>query len=68
MDLPQVTADLSSLDEVAALEGWWLAADVADATGLVEATDTAARLAGHVAREAGAHEAAFREVTSRRLG
>ena len=68
VDVPQVTADLSALDEVAALEGWWLAADVADATGLAQATDTATRLAVHVAREAGPHEAAFREAATHRLG
>ena len=53
---------------MAALEGWWLAAEVADATGLTQASETAARLAVHVAREAGTHEAAFREVAGAKLG
>ena len=34
-------ADLDALAEVAALEGWWLAADVADATGSAYARATA---------------------------
>jgi DNA-binding SARP family transcriptional activator len=68
VDLAQVSADLAALDEVAVLEGWWLAADVGDATGLPLAAATAHRLAGLVAREAGPREAAFREVAGRRLG
>ena len=50
-----LAADLDPLAEVAALEGWWLAADVADATGSAHARATAARLAEHVAREAAEH-------------
>ena len=34
---PRLAADLDQLAEVAALEGWWLAADVADATGSAHA-------------------------------
>jgi hypothetical protein len=68
VDGQQVTADLAALEDVAALEGWWLAADVGDATGLPQAAETASRLAGLVAREAGPREAAFRDVAARRLG
>jgi hypothetical protein len=68
VDLEQVTADLAALEGVAALEGWWLAADVGDATGLPLAAGAAGRLADLVAREAGPREAAFREVAARRLG
>jgi hypothetical protein len=62
-----VSADLDRLGEVAALEGWWLAADVADATGSDAARATAVRLAEHVAREAGDRAAAFRRVAAARL-
>jgi hypothetical protein len=68
VDVLQVSADLAALEDVAVLEGWWLAADVGDATGLPQAAETAGRLAGLVAREAGPREAAFREVAARRLG
>ena len=37
----RLTADLTPSAEVAALEGWWLAADVADATGSAQARTTA---------------------------
>ncbi|GAB3260259.1 ATP-binding protein [Nocardioides dilutus] len=67
VDLEQVTADLATLEDVAVLEGWWLAADLGDATGLPQAAETAHRLAALVAREAGPGEAAFREVAARRL-
>jgi DNA-binding SARP family transcriptional activator len=60
--------DLDALPGVAALEGWWLAADVADATGSVHARAVAHQLADHVAREAGARGSAFREVAAMRLG
>ena len=60
--------DLDRLGDVAALEGWWLAADVADATGSAHARATAQRLAEHVAREAEQHGEAFRRVASARLG
>ena len=45
VDEPALAADLDALPEVAALEGWWLAADVADATGSPHARATA-RAAG----------------------
>ncbi|WP_169576401.1 ATP-binding protein [Nocardioides halotolerans] len=63
-----LTADLDALAAVAALEGWWLAADVAEATGSEHARATAARLAEHVAREAAERGPAFRAVASARLG
>ena len=49
---------------MAALEGWWLAADVADATGSAHARATAERLAEHVAREAAEHGEAFRRLAA----
>jgi hypothetical protein len=67
VDVESLTADLDRLPEVAALEGWWLAADVADATGSPHARATATRLAEHVAAEAAEHGAAFRLVAARRL-
>ena len=67
VDLQGLTRDLDRLVDVAALEGWWLAADVADATGSAHARATAVRLAEHVAREAAEHGEAFRRVAARRL-
>jgi len=68
VDTEQVAADLGALGEVAALEGWWLAADIADATGSPLARDTADRLADHVAREAADRGPAFRQGAAARLG
>jgi DNA-binding SARP family transcriptional activator len=68
VDRERLTADLDHLGEVAALEGWWLAADVADATGSPYARATATRLAETVAREAGVLGEAFRKVAAARLG
>ncbi len=67
VDHEALTTDLDRLGEVAALEGWWLAADVADATGSDAARATAVRLAEHVAREAGDRADAFRQVAAVRL-
>jgi hypothetical protein len=68
VDAPALDADLEALAAVAALEGWWLAADVADATGSDHARAVAARLAEHVAREAADRGDAFRRVAASRLG
>jgi hypothetical protein len=68
VDQDALTDDLDRLADVAALEGWWLAADVADATGSAHAQATAVRLAEHVAREAGERAEAFRRAAARRLG
>ena len=68
IDEPVLTTDLDALAGVAALEGWWLAADVADATGSAYARSTATRLAEHVAREAAERGEAFRTVAAARLG
>ena len=68
VDEPVLTADLDALPEVAALEGWWLAADVADATGSAYARSTAERLAAHVARESAERGEAFRRFAAARLG
>ena len=67
-DSERLATDLDKLGDVAALEGWWLAADVADATGSAHARATAHRLAAHVARDAEEHAEAFRQVASDRLG
>jgi hypothetical protein len=66
-DADQLDADLDRLPGVAALEGWWLAADVADATGSPHARAVAQQLADLVAREAGDRGDAFRRVAGRRL-
>jgi hypothetical protein len=68
VDSERLDVDLDRLRDVAALEGWWLAADVADATGSAHARATAVGLADHVAREAGERAEAFRRVAARRLG
>ncbi len=68
VDESRLAADLDALVGVAALEGWWLAADVADATGSTYARSTAMRLAEHVAREAAERGEAFRTVAAARLG
>jgi hypothetical protein len=67
-DEARLGADLDQLGEVAVLEGWWLAADVADATGSLRARAVAVRLAEHVAREAAEHRDAFRATAATRLG
>jgi hypothetical protein len=68
VDEALLAADLDALAGVAALEGWWLAADVADATGSAYARATAMRLAEHVAREAAERGEAFRRFAAARLG
>ena len=68
VDNSLLAADLDALAGVAALEGWWLAADVADATGSPYARTTALRLAEHLAREAAELGPAFRAVAAARLG
>jgi DNA-binding SARP family transcriptional activator len=68
VDEAVLASDLDALAGVAALEGWWLAADVADATGSAYARATAMRLAEHVAREAAERGEAFRTVAAARLG
>jgi hypothetical protein len=68
VDAPALDADLDALPGVAALEGWWLAADLADATGSEHARAVAVRLAEHVARESADRSASFRQVAARRLG
>jgi hypothetical protein len=68
VDESVLAADLDALAGVAALEGWWLAADVADATGSAYARVTAVRLAEHVAREGAERGEVFRAVAAARLG
>jgi hypothetical protein len=67
VDATRLGTDLDQLGEVAALEGWWLAADVADATGSTRARTVAVGLAEHVAREAAEHRDAFRAAAATRL-
>ncbi|WP_281689977.1 BTAD domain-containing putative transcriptional regulator [Pseudonocardia thermophila] len=66
-DAARLAADLDRLGEVGALEGWWLAADVADATGSGHARAVAERLAGHVAAEAAERADRFCAVAAARL-
>ncbi|MDT7574710.1 MAG: hypothetical protein QOH17_1043 [Pseudonocardiales bacterium] len=68
VDDARLATDLEQLGEVAALEGWWLAADVADATGSLRARAVAVKLAEHVAREAAEHRDAFLAMAATRLG
>ena len=68
VDSERLGVDLDRLRDVAALEGWWLAADIADATGSAHARATAVQLADHIAREAGDRAEAFRRVAAQRLG
>jgi hypothetical protein len=68
VDQDLLAADLDRLADVAALEGWWLAADVADATGSPHARAVAQRLAALVAREAAGRGEAFRAIAAARLG
>jgi hypothetical protein len=67
-DEARLGADLDQLGEVAVLEGWWLAADVADAAGSLRARAVAMRLAEHVAREAAERCDAFRAMAATRQG
>lgn len=66
VDQERLDEDLDRLPGVAALEGWWLAADVADATGSQHARAVAEQLADLVGREAGDRATAFRRVAAAR--
>jgi DNA-binding SARP family transcriptional activator len=66
IDQERLDTDLDRLPGVAALEGWWLAADVADAAGSQHARAVARRLAELVARDAGDRGDAFRRVAAAR--
>jgi DNA-binding SARP family transcriptional activator/RecA/RadA recombinase len=68
VDGVRLDSDLEQLSEVAALEGWWLAADVADATGSARARAVAVQLAEHVAQQADEHRDPFRALAASRLG
>jgi DNA-binding SARP family transcriptional activator len=68
VDSERLAVDLDRLRDVAVLEGWWLASDVADATSSPHARATALRLADQVARDAGGRGEAFRHVAAARLG
>ena len=68
VDHAALAADLDRLPAVAAVEAWWLAADVADATGFAAARAAAAAAGRLLLTEAGPHADAFRGVLDRRLG
>lgn len=60
--------DVASLPGLAALESWWLAADVADDTGLAAARTMAERFAASLVVEAGEHADALRRAAAHRFG
>ena len=63
-----VQADLVMLPTVAGLEAWWMAADVADDTGLELAVVIARRSAAQLILHAGDHSEALRRLVAKRLG
>ena len=67
VDQAAVLRDVESLQRVAALESWWLAADVADDTGIAAVRSMAERYAGSLAVEAGEHAEALRRAATNRF-
>jgi len=67
VDEQQVHADLERLPEVAAIEAWWLAADVAADTGLEHGMAVARAAAVRLRQHAGVHRADFERVAGRVL-
>lgn len=67
IDEEQVHADLDRLAEVAAIEAWWLAADVAADTGLDHGMTVARSTAALLREHAGEHRARFERVAARVL-
>lgn len=63
-----VLHDVAALAGLAALESWWLAADVADDTGLAAARSLAERFASSLAVDAGEHADSLRRAAARRFG
>lgn len=68
LDDAAVMRDVASLPGVAALESWWLAADVADDTGLAPAGTMAERFAESLLVDAGEHAEALRRAVAARFG
>ena len=64
----RLDSDLALLGEVAALEGWWIAADVAEATGSDSARRTAAQLASRLVLASGDRADQLRAAVASRLG
>ena len=60
--------DLALLGEVAALEGWWIAADVAEATGSEVARRAAVELAARLVSASGDRADQLRAAVATRLG
>jgi len=59
VDEQQVNAELDRLSGVAAIEAWWLAADVAADTGLEHGLAVAREAAVRLREHAGVHRADF---------
>jgi DNA-binding SARP family transcriptional activator len=68
VDVAAVEADLTQLPHVAGLEAWWLAADVADDTGIGLAAVIARRSAAQLILHAGDHAPTLRREVAARLG
>jgi len=68
VDQSAVMSDVASLPGVAALESWWLAADVADDTGLAGARTMAEGFVGALLVDAGEHSDSLRRAASVRFG
>jgi DNA-binding SARP family transcriptional activator len=66
-DEQQTAADLDRLVEVAALEAWWVAAEVAADTGLAQATAVADSAATRLLARAGPHRPDLERTLGRRL-
>ena len=66
--LEGVAAALARLDRLAGLEGWSLAADVADAVAVDEWGALAATRAAILLRRAGVHADRFRSMVAARVG
>ena len=63
----RVDADLDRLAEVAAMEAWWLAADVAADTGLDQGLAVARHAAARLLEHAGEHRADLERAVGARL-
>lgn len=68
VDDAAVLRDVAALPGLAALESWWLAADVADDTGLDAVRSLAERFARALAIEAGDHAESLRCAAAARFG
>jgi DNA-binding SARP family transcriptional activator len=67
-DVDAVDRDLDRLAEVAALEGWWLAAELAEASLSSHARAVAEDLAARLTQQAGDQADSMRRVVAARLG